>query len=222
VGFNGNIATLSVVGTVSSGVDTGGLFGPAGADLTGRPYSLVFVFDTSLGGPTESPYPNGVVGSLNSGITSPSLGATFSIGGTSRNIGGNYLGFLAWGLQTGSTQSFFYADSSYIVGATNIANNVPEDEAWLDFQTINKLPAFGTSFDYTLVPPSDFYINAGVAFGMPTLLASDSPEIIQLSDFASPLPSAVPGPVAGAGLPGLAMAVAGFIGWRRSRRALTA
>jgi hypothetical protein len=31
---------------------------------------------------------------------------------------------------------------------------------------------------------------------------------------------AVPGPVVGAGLPGLLMAVAGFIGWRRSRRAL--
>jgi hypothetical protein len=30
---------------------------------------------------------------------------------------------------------------------------------------------------------------------------------------------AVPGPIAGAGLPGLLMAIAGFIGWRRSRRA---
>lgn len=30
----------------------------------------------------------------------------------------------------------------------------------------------------------------------------------------------VPGPVIGAGLPGLLMAVAGFIGWRRSRRAI--
>lgn len=32
------------------------------------------------------------------------------------------------------------------------------------------------------------------------------------------LPSAVPGPIVGAGLPGFLTAVAAFIGWRRSRR----
>jgi hypothetical protein len=34
--------------------------------------------------------------------------------------------------------------------------------------------------------------------------------------------SAVPGPIVGAGLPGVLMAIAGFIGWRRCRRAIAA
>ena len=33
---------------------------------------------------------------------------------------------------------------------------------------------------------------------------------------------AVPGPIVGAGLPGIAMAVAGFFAWRRSRRTISA
>ena len=36
------------------------------------------------------------------------------------------------------------------------------------------------------------------------------------------LPSAVPGPIVGAGVPGLVLAVLGFIGWRRSRRTISA
>jgi hypothetical protein len=44
------------------------------------------------------------------------------------------------------------------------------------------------------------------------------------SDAADPgcggVAAAVPGPAVGAGLPGLLMAIAGFISWRRSRRAL--
>jgi len=39
------------------------------------------------------------------------------------------------------------------------------------------------------------------------------------STFSLESTSPVPGPIVGAGLPGLVMAIAGFIGWRRSRRA---
>jgi len=38
----------------------------------------------------------------------------------------------------------------------------------------------------------------------------------------APFVAPVPGPIVGAGLPALLMAIAGFIGWRRSRRAIAA
>ena len=40
VGVAGNIVTVAWTGTVLSGSDNGGFFGPAGADLTGDPFSL--------------------------------------------------------------------------------------------------------------------------------------------------------------------------------------
>jgi hypothetical protein len=54
-----------------------------------------------------------------------------------------------------------------------------------------------------------FYMNAGP-------ISADMHGPLQIGSFLSfPAPS----PVVGAGLPGLLMAIAGFIGWRRSRRA---
>jgi len=38
----------------------------------------------------------------------------------------------------------------------------------------------------------------------------------------APFVAPVPGPIVGAGLPALLMAIAGFIGWRRSRHASAA
>jgi hypothetical protein len=49
VGVTANIETVTVLGTVASGIDNGGYFGPVGANLAGGSFSLVFVFDTSKG-----------------------------------------------------------------------------------------------------------------------------------------------------------------------------
>jgi hypothetical protein len=110
VGFNANIATVTLTGTVVSGVDSGGLFGPTGANLAGDPFSLVYVFDTSLGSPDHSAGRTGVDGGTiftpgflqvqpppTKSLTSPSLGAIFSVNGNSKYIGGNFEGYLAWG-----------------------------------------------------------------------------------------------------------------------------
>lgn len=76
----------------------------------------------------------------------------------------------------------------------------------------------GTGFpDYTLTG-FNVQIGADINAGDQLIFfarisgANDGPDSFFL------IPSVVPGPVAGAGLPGLAMAIGGFLGWRRLRR----
>lgn len=221
-GFNSNIATVTVLGTVYSGTDAGGYFGSAGADLAGDPFSLIYVFDTSLGSPDRSAGRTGVAGGAiysvlepprNVSQTSPSLGALFSINGNTKYIGGNFQGYLAWGGRVdvnGLALSTFVAASEYLPGVPSPLNATPENTAVFSFFTLNSFPTFGTPLSYTLAPTDDFFIYGSVAFGFGS-------ERILLTDPTAPSPVPVPGPALGAGLPGLLMALAGFIGWRRSR-----
>jgi hypothetical protein len=84
------LITVTVTGTVSSGIDVTGVFGPADTNLTGQNFTLVMTFDDTLG--TESlPQNNGIppCGSENMGTTpatgssglSPGTGAVLTIGG---------------------------------------------------------------------------------------------------------------------------------------------
>jgi hypothetical protein len=63
-------------------------------------------------------------------------------------------------------------------------------------------------FSIALTPPNDSFnsYNPGLIMNAP-LVSEASP---------------VPGPIVGAGLPGLVMAAVGFIGWRRRRQAISA
>jgi hypothetical protein len=49
VSVSGNIITVVWTGSVISGADNAGLFGPAGANLAGTNVSIVYAFDTSQG-----------------------------------------------------------------------------------------------------------------------------------------------------------------------------
>jgi hypothetical protein len=80
-------------GSVSSGSDFGGAFGPANTDLTGASFTATFVFDTTLGNTTTgATVPSGGTFVLLAGGTSPSdpyfntptplVSATLSIGGS--------------------------------------------------------------------------------------------------------------------------------------------
>ena len=88
------IVTVTVGGTVSFGLDQAGLFGVAGADLTGDPFNAVYTFDTGMPGALtiSSPTEVAVYGGSSYPAPTPSLGATITIGGQSQHINGTFVG----------------------------------------------------------------------------------------------------------------------------------
>jgi hypothetical protein len=90
-----DIVSFTYSGHVTDGTDVSGIFGPAGADLTGDALRAVFVFDTSLGvrgtvpGTTDS-----VIGGTQvpGSPATPLISATLILNGISVSIGGELLG----------------------------------------------------------------------------------------------------------------------------------
>jgi hypothetical protein len=88
------IISFAYDGSITDGVDTSGLFGTAGADLTGDRVRVVFTFDTGLG---ERGTVTGTTDSLLGGTSvpgspaSPLVSALVTIDGHSTSIGGDLL-----------------------------------------------------------------------------------------------------------------------------------
>jgi hypothetical protein len=79
-------------GTVKDGIDGIGLYGPAGADLTGDAFVATFNMDTSKGTNLSTPTENFIEGGAVYGTESPMIKATLEINGKSAAIDGSYNG----------------------------------------------------------------------------------------------------------------------------------
>src|SRR4051812_17207364 len=86
------VVYVTYTGTVSAGIDPGGVFGQAGS-LSGKSYTVSYVFDTSLGSAVTNSVEDFRFGGTAFGTASPLLDpAVLTIGGFSINIKGNLVG----------------------------------------------------------------------------------------------------------------------------------
>src|SRR5258708_2146965 len=108
------IMDVTYTATVSSGTDTFGVFGTAGANLTGKPWVATYTFDT-LSSPSyssSSSSQNDVYGGSVYPNTSPVLSSMITIGGVSKAVGGSYFGW-DFGYNDGRTSKQYQQAQNY-------------------------------------------------------------------------------------------------------------
>jgi PEP-CTERM motif len=131
-------------GAVKDGADGIGLFGPAGADLTGDAFVATFNMDTSKGNNRSVPAENLIEGGTVYGVDSPMIKATLEINGVSHTIDGGY---------NGTVQSFL-GDPGAANQQTHVAYDAAGNSVLLnvidsEFASVGNIP-------FTIDVPLDF------------------------------------------------------------------
>jgi hypothetical protein len=141
-------------GAVKDGTDGIGLFGPAGADLTGDAFVATFNMDTSKGAPLFTATENYIHGGTAYGIESPMIKATLEINGKSAAIDGSV---------NGSVQAF--------LGQPGVANQQSHEvtdgggNALLLYVTDANLASVG-NIPFTIDVPLDFTFDSSDTGGI--------------------------------------------------------
>lgn len=133
--------TVTVTGSVMSGVDAGGQFGVAGASLAGRPFSAIFTIDQATGSTLSETATSSYLAGM--AAASP-ISAVLTIGDASYRFAGSYNGMVRVtdAAGNGGTDS-----AQFFVDDTDLSQK-PNDNTLLSlgFDTLRNVlssPAFG-------------------------------------------------------------------------------
>jgi hypothetical protein len=206
--------TVTATGYLSDGWDYVNAFGfykaelgPTGS-MAGQNYTATYVFDTSIGSTVTWERGEYVYGSVTNPKPSPAISASLTIGGITVAFPTAY-GYLGtethqfYTVVDGDANGGIYLDNGGIL-ATNVWNN--------------DAPHFSSSWDsfsLTVLPTdSQFGMFRLGDVSQPQTYGHFITETITLTNS----PASVPGPVVGAGLPGLGAAALFWLARRRRKR----
>jgi PEP-CTERM motif len=212
------IVQVTYWGTVSSGSDQTGIFGPAGGSLDGDSYVAHYVFDTTQGYTYASPTNNYAYGGSTYENNSPLVSSSVTINGHTANIGGNYEG-LIWGLadSAGPAESQQYEYVEYYSESTNTNTYTHDYNYNVIYNDINTVPS-------SIIGPFTYHVAAGdTAYGLVSVYtynyntnSSDLDTYAELSPAGMTVGPAIPEPSTWAMML-LGFAGLGYAGYRRAK-----
>lgn len=198
------VITVTYSGTIVSGTDQAGLFGTAGADLSGQKYSARYVFNTKLGTQESSAALNRLFGGNAFGTTSPAVYTTLTIGGHSIDLNDFSNGELNYRRDGGRT----------IIDASDTVIGNSLSSAVITYQISNVvqiyagyfLPGFADQFKYDTGPDDTTSGTVSISSYDPTAQTSSVDTTVSTVLDTVTVTTAVPEPST------WALMVAGFFG----------